>query len=354
MKLAYKYLTFLYLKYFFIVLISLELFFIGIDFMQNFKKIPDSANIQILYLFYNSLYALNFTTPLSLILALIIVKVVLIKTNELIAFYSLGYSKNQILKPLFLTSLFISIFYISLNLSEFAYAKDKAEAILKNKYMLNSKSDLFLKYFDNYIYFGRLYPIQKRVEDVKIFVTKDGSLTQIIKAKEAKFLDNKWIVENAILINKPQNFTVDSKISIEKKDSFYILDGFKPKIIDNVYEAKASFSIIDAIDAIKLLTTQNININKIKAILLSITIFPLFSPIIVMIIFYFTPISHRFFNLLVFSSSSIFITLGVWGFLYSLTKLSISGVIIPEIAIVLPILGLSIFAFLLYLKNTRI
>lgn len=351
MKLANRYLTLLYLKYFFIVLVSLELFFIGIDFMQNFKKLPESANIQILYLFHNSLYALNFTIVLSIILAFIIVKIVLIKTNQLISFYSLGYSKAQVLQPIFLTSLIITLVYISLNFTEFAYSKERANSIVKGRYMLNSKSDLFLKYFDTYIYFGRLYPVQKRAEDVKIFITKSGNLIQIIKAKEAKFLDNRWKIEDAVVINKPQYLTIDSKISIEKRKNFYILDGFKPKIIDNVYEAKANFSILDAIDAIKLLSTQNISIDKIKAILLSITIFPLFSPIVVIIIFYFTPISYRFFNVLLFTSSAIFITLGIWGFLYSLTKLSTSGVLLPEVAIVLPIVLLAIFAFLLYLKN---
>ena len=38
---------------FMIVLISLEIFFVGIDFLQNFKSIPQSANLQLLYLLYN-------------------------------------------------------------------------------------------------------------------------------------------------------------------------------------------------------------------------------------------------------------------------------------------------------------
>ncbi len=351
MKLASKYLILLYLKYFFIVLVSLELFFIGIDFMQNFKRLPESANIKILYLFYNSLYALNFTIVLSVILAFIIIKIILVKTNQLVSFYSLGYSKRDILRPLFLTSLVITIFYILLNFTEFAYSKERAKSILKGQYTLNTKSDLFLKYYDTYIYFGRLYPVLKKAEDVKIFVTKDNDLIKIIKAKEAIFLNNRWKIEDAIVINKPQDITIDSKIEVQKKRNFYILDGFKPKIIDNVYEAKASFSIIDAIDAMKLLNTQNININKIKAILLSITIFPLFSPIVLIIIFYFTPISYRFFNILFFTSSSIFITLSIWGVLFSLSKLSISGVILPEFAIVLPISLLLLFSFFLYIKN---
>jgi len=351
MRLLNSYLTKLYLKYFFIVLISLEIFFVGIDFMQNLKSLNESANIKILYMFYNFMYALNFTLPISIILALIITAIVLIKSNELVALYSSGYSKKNILKPIFLTSLSITFLYIGLNFTEFAYAKESISSIKRGEYLKDSKTDLFLKYNNSYIYFGKLFPVEKKALDVQIFVTKDNDVERIIKAKEAKFYQNRWRVENATVIEKPKDIIPESKIVIKENQSFDILDGFKPKIIDNVYEAKASFSILDAIDAILLLQKQNISIEKIKSILLSVTVFPLFSSLMVVILFFFIPISSRFFNMLLFSSIAIFISLATWGFLFSLVKLSISGVILAEIAIVLPIALLSMVASLLYFRN---
>ena len=54
MKTLTRYLLEKYFKNFIIVLLSLEIFFVGIDYLQNFKSIPDSANLQLLYVLYKS------------------------------------------------------------------------------------------------------------------------------------------------------------------------------------------------------------------------------------------------------------------------------------------------------------
>ena len=348
-----RYLVLLYLKYVFIILIALILFFIGVDLMQNFKKLPNSANLQVIYIFYNIFYSLHFVLPLSLVFGLITTKIALIRSNTLVAFYSLGYSKNQIIKPFFFTSLLMTLVYISLNTTEMAYSKDKINKILHNSYFSNSKENLLLKYYNNYIYFNKLYPLLKKAEGVKIFTIENDNLSTLIKADEAYFVNNHWTIKNATIITKSDLIDIKtSKLFISKNNTIDILEGFKPKIIDNVYEVKAKFSIIDAIDTIKLLSKQNINTSKVKSILYSMTIFPLFAPLFVIIIFYFVPISNRSFNIALFSSVTIFITLSVWGLLFALIKLSISGVTLPELSIILPIIIIKIFAFYLYRKNT--
>lgn len=351
MKFIQRELITLYLKYFLIVLLALELFFVGIDFMQKSKELSDSANIQLLYILYNLMYALNFTLPLAIVLSFILFQVNLIKSNQFIALYSIGYSKNQLLKPILGTTLAISLLYVGLNFTPFAYAKERVDSILNGRYLLDSKSDLFLKHSDNYIYFEKLYPFKKSAENIKIFKIENGDLESVISAKKAIFLGNSWRVLEASVVKKPSKLTKGSKLELEQNRTFEILRGFKPKIIDNVYEAKASFSILDAIDAIELLSIQNIDISKVKAILLSITIFPLFAPLAIIFIFFKSPISSRFKSLILFSSISIFATLSLWGFLFSLVKLSISGVLYPEFAIVAPILLLFTIALIIFYQN---
>ncbi len=91
---------------------GLQVFFIGMDLMQNFKKLPDSANLQILYVIFKFLYAINYTLPLSVVFALIASKFYLIRSNELVSLYALGISKRRLLTPFFFTSLAL-IFFIS-------------------------------------------------------------------------------------------------------------------------------------------------------------------------------------------------------------------------------------------------
>jgi lipopolysaccharide export system permease protein len=77
-----KYLLGKFLKYFFIILISLEIFFTGINFLQNFKQLPQSANLQLLYFFYNAFVTLNIALPLSIVFGWTITLTLFIKHNE--------------------------------------------------------------------------------------------------------------------------------------------------------------------------------------------------------------------------------------------------------------------------------
>ena len=52
MSILTKYIIEKYLKNFIIILLSLEIFFVGIDFLQNFKSIPQSANLQLFYIYF--------------------------------------------------------------------------------------------------------------------------------------------------------------------------------------------------------------------------------------------------------------------------------------------------------------
>lgn len=81
MSILTKYILKKYLINFIIVLISLEIFFVGIDYLQNFKSVPQSANLQLLYILYNSFFTLTLALPLSIVFAWVITLVVFIKNK---------------------------------------------------------------------------------------------------------------------------------------------------------------------------------------------------------------------------------------------------------------------------------
>ena len=97
--LAFKTISFLYLKYVSIIMLALVLFFVGFDVMDNLSGLPDSANLKLLYALFRSYYAMDLLFPISLVFAMIATKVSLIRSNSLVAYYSLGYSKADILRP---------------------------------------------------------------------------------------------------------------------------------------------------------------------------------------------------------------------------------------------------------------
>ncbi len=352
MRIYQKYISLLYLKNLAVVFLALSLFFVGIDLLQHLKDIPSSANLQILYIIYKFLESINYILPISLIFAMIFTKMKMIKNSELISLYSFGISKNMVITPIFLISLLITLIYIALNATPFAYSGEYAKNIRKYKRLASTSSDLFLKNYNTYVYIKYLNPFTKSAKDIKLFVTKNGDLNKIISAKSARFKNNVWELNNVEIIHKPKvSENKMGAIKIDKKDKIFALQNFKPKIITNIFEGKTSFTIIDAINAINLLKPQDLNIEKIKASLYLMTIFPLFAPFFILLSFYFIPISSRFFDTALFATVFILASLILWGILFVLAKITINGIISPEIGILLPILALFLYSIYLYIKN---
>jgi lipopolysaccharide export system permease protein len=351
--LAFKYISFHYLKFFVIILGALSLFLVGFDYMSNASKITSSANLVLIYLVYKSFFAIDMLLPLSLIFAMISTKINLIRSNALVSFYSLGYSKLDILKPFIVVSMVITIIFISLHtIPKFAKANERANNIKDHSEYLSPSSDLFFIYQNQYIYFKKLLPLQQKAVGIRVFKLKDKKLKTVITAKSAFYKDKAWHIKNADIITKPDDFSFNSNgIKVENTKELILLDGFRPKMLDQVYEGKADYTIGDAFEALSLLSKENINIDKVKAAIYKSLIHPFYAPLLVVIIFFMVPISSRFLNISIFSFISIVSTLLVWGVLFMLMELSKNKTIPSEVGIILPIVVLFLYALRVVVKQ---
>jgi lipopolysaccharide export system permease protein len=339
MSILTKYILQKYLLNFIIVLISLELFFVGIDFLQNFKNIPASANLQLLYILYNGFFTLTLALPLSIVFGWVITLTIFIKNNEYVAFNAIGATRKEIFLPVVNISIFLLTLLIFLQSTPLAYSYDQKRKILDNEYFTNTKSDIFLKYNDYYVYFEKLFPLEKRAQNIHIFKVDEKDVVETIIGEKAYFQNNKWYVVDVKIINKPRELNIDnSKLDIRYEKFLHTLDGFKPKILDNVYESRSDFSILDAISALVLLNDQGINTQKIRSVLYNQIVIPFFVIPLLLLIYAYASLNSRFFNIGKFTSFSIFGTLIIWGIFFMLFKFTNGGVVIPEISILLPML----------------
>ena len=352
MSVITKYILKKYLLNFIVVLISLQLFFVGMDFLQNSKDLPDSANLQLLYIMYNSFFTLTLTLPLSLVFGWIVTLVIFVKNNELVAFSSLGAKRINIYLPAVIVSFILLFILIAIQTTPLAYSYEQKKKILDGNYFSSTKSDIFVKYDDNFIYFKKLHPLRKEAEDIHIYKVKDRDIVETIIAKKAYFQNNKWYVVDAKIVKKPQEMNFEnSKLEVKYEKFLNTLEGFKPKILDNVYKEKSNFSIVDAVSALSLLQKQGVNTDKIRAAIYYELFTPFFILPLIMIIFIFTSLNRRFFNMGAYTSLTIFGTLVVWGVFFMLYKFSNSGVIKPEISLLLPLVIWFLSTYLIYKKR---
>ena len=322
------------------------MFLVGFDYMQNADDLSKSANLLLIYLVYKVFYAIDTLLPLSLVFAMISTKIFLIRSNALVSFFSLGYSRVDILRPFVVVSSVIILLFISLHSwSNFARADEFSNNIKSNSQYLNPTRDLFFGYKGKYVYFSELLPLQEKVIGIRVFSIKDDSLKEVLVASSALYRDGYWTIKEADVIQKPDDLSFDSEgIKVGKENNLKILEGFRPKMLDQVYEGKVNFTISNAIDAILLLRDQNINTSSIKGALYKIFIYPFFVPCLIVIIFFFVPMSVRFLNVSLFSFGAILATLLIWGILFMLIELSNNKTISSEVGVIVPVLLLLLVA----------
>jgi lipopolysaccharide export system permease protein len=353
--LAFKNISLLYLKYVGIIVVALVLFFVGFDVMDNMSGLPDSANLKLLYALYRSYYALDILFPISLIFAMIAAKIALIRSNALVAYYSLGYSKADILRPFTLISTLLIVTFILLHMyAPFAKGSEYSNNIYSNKIDGAPTQNLFFTYEDYYVYFKELNPLQQTAKDIRVFKIKENDLSEVIVAKKAMYQDDYWVVKDAKTMLKPAQVGLKSEgIVISQKQDLKLLKDFRPDILDQVYEGSSTYTILDAFEAMKILDEQNVNTDKVKSVLYKTIVYPFFVPFVVIIIFFFVPISPRFLNVTLFSFGALLSTLLVWGMFYTLIQLSNAQTVSGEVGIVLPVLLLGLSSVIVWYKKGK-
>ena len=274
----------------------------------------------------------------------------MIRTNEFVALLSLGLTPKKIYSPIIMLSSIILLLLIVSQVTPLAYSYDNKSNILNNRYLSNSKTDLFLKYDEYFIYIKKLYPLEKRASGIEIFHIKGDHIINSISSSNAYFKDNRWYVMDSRSVYNDEVITWDkSKITIKNKRILDILDGFNPQILNNVYDSKSNYSIQDALYTLFLFNDQNISTHKIR----SIIYYKLFSSffILPLMIFIYSVITmnNRFFIIGIFLLSTIFLTLLIWGILFMFYKFSLSSIISPELGVLLPLIIVSI-SFLMFTK----
>jgi lipopolysaccharide export system permease protein len=341
----------LYLKNFFFIWIGLILFFITIDYVQAGRSVIGS-NSKILYIYYKSLSASAILFPISLIFSSIVTFGKLIRDNTLVAFYSMGYSNRDIVIVPFFMSIFLIFIYIFANFTSYAVAEDRAKAVKHGESFDKSSEALFFKHDvmskngktkSYYIYFSHLYPFRKTAKDIRMFSIEDEKISEVIRAKSGYYNENRWTLLPAKFLYNNIDLGLNQKaIEIREYPKASLLKGFKPKILDKIYENNPNFRFGEIFEAMRIMNMKGFSTVKIKATFYYMLVFPFIAPFTILIVFHFTPVSSRFRSLNLYIFLGILSTLLFWGFMFAISMLAKTGTVPSEIVIVFPVFLLSL------------
>ena len=350
--LYFRYLVKLYLKNLLAILFGLSFAFAAIDYFQYAQKLSVAGNYKILYIFYMWEQALGLLYPLAIVFALIMTKLSLIKNNTMGAFHAFGYSKKRLLTPLLSVGFLTYAIFTLLHTTEFSYARDKGAALLKNEIHAYNVNNLFFKYNDTFVYMKRLDPIAKKIEDMTIFKVEGYQVRYTIHAPYALFDGYEWDARDATLKTHIYQEGELVRYTVAYKESIKTLKGYKPKIIESLYEGK-TLNIVDAYHTWKLLNRQHLNSDKIRASLYDKVIVPLFALALLVILFFKLPFHARMMNLGGVIALSLGSTFMIWGVLFGLNQIGANGVLLPELTAILPIVLLWLYALYVYVNDEK-
>lgn len=351
-KLYFFYLSKLYLKNLLSILLGLSFAFAAIDYFQYAQKLDVSGSYQTLYIFYMWEQALGLLYPLSIIFALIMTKLSLVRNNTMGALHAFGYSKQRLVWPFLLVATLTYAVFTLLHTTEFSYARDKGALLLKNEINAYNVNNLFFKYNDTFVYIDKLDPIAKTIEDITIFKVVGYQVQYTIKAVKAVFNGHEWDAEDATIKIHIYEHGKLMRYRVEHKNTIRTLQGYKPKIIESLYEGKA-LNIVDAYNTWRLLATQHLNSDKIRAALYDKIVVPLFAIALLVILFFKLPFHPRMMNIGSMIAFSLGVTFMIWGILFGLNKIGTNGVLIPELTALLPVLLLWVYAVYIYFSDGK-
>lgn len=133
-------------------------------------------------------------------------------------------------------------------------------------------------------------------------------------------------------------------LKIEHLDTLTTLKDYHPKILNSIYEDK-QLTLYDSLIAKRLLSTQGVGTYKVRADIYSKTIMPLFSIALLMILLFRFPFHARYMSVAGTTVKALGGTLFIWGILFAMHRMGANGVIAPELATILPVTLLWIYAF---------
>ncbi len=330
-----------YAKIFLTIFVSLILFFVFIDFMLVRQKLPDSANLQFLYLFYKSTEASFLLYPLSLIFAVLGLVFGMLKKNEIVAFMSLGYSFKKLLLPILTFVLLVNILFLGLQFTNVSSFASKGYAILNGKYFKHTNEHMFFKFNNNVVYIQKLDIFKKVAYGVRVYLFDNKGVLKTYELKQMKFQNNIWYATNVV-----ETYIKGGKV-FHKVVAIDLLKGFKPDIL-NKLESKSSMSLKMAIEALYLLNKEHIDTNFIKTYIYYTIIPPLSFILLAIILFLNAPIHSRISNQALYGGVGLFSSVILWGMFLIVKKMALSNILSPDIVFFVPfliLLGITIYYF---------
>ncbi len=216
MKIYQKYILLDLIKINSLLLFLFFSFYLLIDFFEKFGKFLSFKKpfyLFLTYILWKSLVNLYEFFPFVCGFSGIILLLWLVRTGELIAFFSLGFSKRELITligkgilffgvvgGILLNIIFPKAAFFSLYTWDYKIAEEREQYLIFNK-------QIFIRGADFYLIAKPLEPKGEYLGDILIVFLKGEDLNKVIWAKKGYYKGKSWILKDVIIQEREKNFS---------------------------------------------------------------------------------------------------------------------------------------------------
>ena len=272
------------------VFLSLIIIMSVFDELSFFSQLNASLYLPVILVLMSSLSFLYLIFPFIFLISAQFFFIKILDSNELNAFKSYGLSNNKILSILALTSFFagiiiISVFYNVAAVLKFKYLDLKNEYTNDNKYLASVTENGLWSKDDNglEVYFINAERVStNKLHNVDILVfNKNFKLTRSVFTTEADISSNRWLMYEAIIVQPNGDRSVINNYSL--------ISNFNYIKINNLYSDLSAFNIYELMELRNdykninySITEIDIYIKRIFSYPFLLTVMTIFSSIIML------------------------------------------------------------------------
>jgi len=275
-----KYILKEFLKFFIIVFVSFVVLYMIVDFFAKARMfLSNHATVMQMatYLLYSIPNIVSMVLPASILLATLMTYSSLSKFSEITAMKANGISLYRMALPSLFVAVFTSLFFFFFNELITPYSVRQTEQIIKvdvQKYY----SQLFFKYNEiwyrneNTIYNFKYFDIDSlTMKGVSLYYMKpDFTLEKRISAKNAKWENGRWILDELMIITFDENNT-----PILKWDSQQTADiPEKPETFRSIQQEIENLGYFDLRKYVGKIASEGYDTTKYEVILAGKIAFP--------------------------------------------------------------------------------
>jgi len=354
-----KYIISLFIKYTLIVQIFVAIITLIANTFQHTKMLNEfdiTFNTLIIYDLMKIPYLLYTTMPMTIVVSTMLVMVSLLKSNELLAYVSLGGKIRNMALPFFISGFVLAgLLYfaadvinpkVMLTREKFAY-----KYIKKRDFTISGKlTDLWLKETDDkFLNITFMDPIQKKILDVTEYnLDSNFQVDTITTYDSASFNNGKWDITNK------NTYTMDPvPVLKEHKD----IDRQERLLFDELTSLPVLKPQYLSLKEIKRIVTimkkQDLNPSKYELQLYKSYAHAISVVVIILVIFPLCIGFSRNHSYIAVASKSLFTGFAFWLAMASFQSLGKTGLFNPFMANFIPIAGFFLLAIFLIYKRER-